>query len=141
MSQLQTQEVWVKQWVKRYFHPDHRLSAASGRVGRKSKRRLTMIPPMLAPALSAHRERLRELHKRDREAGLPGVELPEALERKWPKAGEKFIWFWFWPSRNLMRDQRDSGACRAHDRGNGNKNRFTALRAPSIVRPNVKEKR
>jgi integron integrase len=81
--------------------------------GKGSKSRLTMIPPKLEPALRTHRERLRELHKRDREAGLPGVELPEALERKWPTAGEKFIWFWFWPSRNLLRDHR-SGIVRRH---------------------------
>ncbi len=81
--------------------------------GKGSKSRLTMIPPKLEPALRAHRERLRELHRHDREANLPGVELPEALERKWPKAGEKFIWFWYWPSRNLMRDHR-TGIVRRH---------------------------
>lgn len=85
----------------------------SVQFGKGRKSRLTMIPPKLEPALRAHRERLRELHKRDRTAGLPGVELPEALERKWPKAGEKFIWFWFWPSRNLMRDHRN-GIVRRH---------------------------
>jgi integron integrase len=81
--------------------------------GKGSKSRLTMIPPKLAPALTAHRERLRELYKKDREANLPGVELPEALERKWPKAGEKFTWFWFWPSRSLLRDHR-TGIIRRH---------------------------
>lgn len=81
--------------------------------GKGSKSRLTMIPPKLVPALTAHRERLRELHKKDRTANLPGVELPEALERKWPKAGEKFVWFWFWPSRSLMRDHRN-GIIRRH---------------------------
>lgn len=81
--------------------------------GKGGKSRLTMIPPKLEPALRAHRERLRGLHAKDREAGMPGVELPEALERKWPKAGEKFIWFWFWPSRNLMRDHRN-GIIRRH---------------------------
>jgi integron integrase len=81
--------------------------------GKGGKSRVTMIPPKLAPALQAHRERLRELQARDRAAQLPGVALPEALERKWPKAGEKFIWFWFFPSRNLMRDHR-SGIIRRH---------------------------
>lgn len=81
--------------------------------GKGNKSRLTMIPTRLIPALRAHRERLRDLHGRDREAGLPGVALPEALERKWPKAGEKFIWFWFFPSRNLMRDHR-RGIMRRH---------------------------
>jgi hypothetical protein len=48
----------------------------------------------------------------DKRENVPGV-VPEALERKWPKAGEKFIWFWFWPSRNLLRDHR-SGIVRRH---------------------------
>jgi len=82
--------------------------------GKGGKSRLTMIPPKLEPALRAHRERLRVLHAKDRAANLPGVELPEAMERKWPKAGEKFTWFWFWPSRNLMRDHRNGIARRHH---------------------------
>ncbi len=82
-------------------------------AGKGGKSRLTMIPEKLEPALREHREQLRALHALDREANLPGVELPEALERKWPKAGEKFIWFWFWPSRNLLRDHR-SGTIRRH---------------------------
>ena len=72
-----------------------------------------MIPRSLAGQLREHRDRLRALHVKDREAGLPGVVLPEALERKWPTAGEKFEWFWFFPSRNLMRDPR-SGLIRRH---------------------------
>jgi len=81
--------------------------------GKGNKSRLTMIPARLAPALQAHRERLRALHAQDRAAGLPGVALPDALERKWPKAGETFPWFWFFPSRNLTRDHR-SGIARRH---------------------------
>jgi len=81
--------------------------------GKGNKSRTTMIPAKLAPALAAHREKLFKLHKQDREAGLPGVALPDALERKWPRAGEKFIWFWFFPSRNLLRDHR-SGTIRRH---------------------------
>lgn len=83
------------------------------RAGKGNKDRLTMIPRSLEVRLRAHRERLRELHRLDREALLPGVELPEALERKWPKAGEKFEWFWFFPSRNLLRDHR-TGVIRRH---------------------------
>ena len=83
------------------------------RAGKGNKDRLTMVPRALAARLREHRERLRRLHQQDRAAGYPGVELPEALERKWPKAGEKFEWFWFFPSRNLLRDHR-SGVMRRH---------------------------
>ena len=83
------------------------------RAGKGNKDRLTMIPRSLAGRLAEHRERLRGLHAKDREAGLPGVALPEALERKWPKAGEKFEWFWFFPSRSLGKDPR-RGIVRRH---------------------------
>ena len=83
------------------------------RAGKGDKDRLTMVPRSLAGPLKAHRERLRGLHAADRAAGLPGVALPEALARKWPKAGEKFEWFWMFPSRNLMTDPR-SGVVRRH---------------------------
>ena len=72
-----------------------------------------MVPKSLEGRLREHRERLRTLHAQDRAAGQPGVELPEALERKWPKAGEQFEWFWFFPSRNLLKDHR-SGIVRRH---------------------------
>jgi integron integrase len=83
------------------------------RAGKGNKDRLTMVPRSLEGRLKEHRERLRRLHAEDRGKGLPGVYLPEALERKWPKAGEKFEWFWFFPSRNLMKDPR-SGIVRRH---------------------------
>ena len=82
-------------------------------AGKGNKDRLTMVPKSLAGRLQGHREQLRDLHARDRAEGVPGVELPEALERKWPKAGERFEWFWFFPSRNLLNDHR-SGIIRRH---------------------------
>ena len=85
----------------------------SVRAGKGNKDRLTMVPKSMEGRLREHRERLRELYNQDRGDGLPGVELPEALERKWPKAGERFEWFWFFPSRNLLKDHR-SGIRRRH---------------------------
>jgi integron integrase len=80
---------------------------------KRSKTRLASVPAALQDALRQHWKRVRALHKRDRLAGLPGVELPASLERKWPQAGEKFEWFWMFPSRNLLRDPR-SGVLRRH---------------------------
>jgi integron integrase len=74
------------------------------RAGKGDKDRVTVLPEQLLEKLAAHRERLRRLHVQDRERGLPGVWLPEGLERKWPKAGESWEWQWFWPSRELMHD-------------------------------------
>ncbi|MCU0784724.1 MAG: tyrosine-type recombinase/integrase, partial [Verrucomicrobia bacterium] len=45
-------------------------------------------------------------HADDRRDGVPGVWLPEGLERKYPKAGESWEWQWLFPSRQLMNDPR-----------------------------------
>src|SRR3989442_6645654 len=39
--------------------------------------------------------------------------MPEALERKYPKAGLRWEWFWLFPSRQLLNDPR-SGLRRRH---------------------------
>ena len=83
------------------------------RAGKGDKDRVTVLPERLLERLAAHRERLRRLHAADREKGLPGVWLPEGLERKWPQAGTTWEWQWFWPSRELLNDPR-SGLRRRH---------------------------
>ncbi len=83
------------------------------RGGKGDPDRVTVLPEQLLEKLAAHRERLRRLQAQDREEGLPGVWLPEGLERKWPKAGESWEWQWFWPSRERMNDPR-TGLRRRH---------------------------
>jgi integron integrase len=83
------------------------------RGGKGDKDRVTVLPEQLLEKLAAHRERLRRLHVQDRGEALPGVWVPEGLERKWPKAGEAWEWQWFWPSRELMNDPR-TGLRRRH---------------------------
>ena len=83
------------------------------RAGKGDKDRVTMLPESLAARLAEHRERLRGLHQKDRNEGIPGVWLPEGLERKYPKAGESWEWQWLFPSRQLMTDPR-TGLRRRH---------------------------
>ena len=83
------------------------------REGKGNKDRHTMIPATL---LSALQQQLNVAHRqwqRDREAGLPGVQLPHALERK--KPGEELSWAWYWlfPAPHLSNDPR-SGIRRRH---------------------------
>lgn len=83
------------------------------RSGKGDKDRVTVIPANLVEALGAHRDRLRGLFEEDRRDQVAGVWLPEALERKYPGAGVSWEWFWFFPSRQLMRDPH-SGWYRRH---------------------------
>jgi integron integrase len=56
------------------------------RDGKGAKDRVTMLPSILVDALRAHLVLVRELHAQDLAAGLPGVYLPYALDRKYPNA-------------------------------------------------------
>ena len=73
-------------------------------AGKGDKDRVTMLAESLGERLRAHRDRLRGLYEQDRAAGLAGVWLPEALERKYPGAGTSWEWFWFFPSRQVSLD-------------------------------------
>jgi len=84
------------------------------RAGKGDKDRVTVLPRSLSERLRAHRERLRELHAKDRQEGLPGVWIPEGLDRKYPKAGESWEWQWYFPSRELMNDPRGGPRRRHH---------------------------
>jgi integron integrase len=83
------------------------------RSGKGDKDRVTLLPEKLVDRLRAHRDRLRPLFDQDRGASLPGVWIPEALERKYPGAGLAWEWQWFFPSRQLMYDPH-SGLHRRH---------------------------
>jgi integron integrase len=81
--------------------------------GKGDKDRYTVLPAILLEALRTHRKMVERVWQEDRSANLPGVYLPPALERKYPKAGEDLPWQWFWPSRKLAVDPR-SGITRRH---------------------------
>ncbi len=83
------------------------------REGKGKKDRVTMLPAALAPALRQQLAYARALWGADRAAGRTGVELPGALARKYPRAGETWGWFWVFPSQHESMDTR-SGARRRH---------------------------
>jgi integron integrase len=83
------------------------------RSGKGDKDRSTLLP-------ETGRDRLREqlrtadaLYRADRHAGLAGVWMPDALDRKYPNAGRELGWFWVFPSRTLSTDPR-AGVVRRH---------------------------
>jgi integron integrase len=78
------------------------------------KDRVSILPESLRPGLLEHRERLRRLFEEDRQAKLPGVWLPEAVEHKIPTAGTLWEWQWFFPSRQLATDPRNGLRLRHH---------------------------
>ncbi len=83
------------------------------RDGKGAKDRVTMLPDAVVQPLRDHLVRVRRLHERDLEAGYGEVELPFALERKYPRAGRDWGWQYVFPSVKLSADPR-SGVIRRH---------------------------
>jgi integron integrase len=83
------------------------------RGGKGDKDRMTVLPRSLVKQVAEQIERARELWYRDREEGLPGVYLPDALARKFRRAAESFEWFWLFPARQASVDP-ETGIRRRH---------------------------
>jgi integron integrase len=87
------------------------------RQGKGGKDRLTMFPVSLIEPMKAHLRRVRHVHAADREAGVPGVELPHAYARKNPGAAVDWGWFWVFPQDHLSVDPREQIRRRHHTYG------------------------
>ena len=83
------------------------------RAGKGAKDRTTLLPDSCRGELEAQLSRCRALHDTDRAAGIAGVWLPDALDRKYPRAGSELGWFWVFPSHTLSTDPR-AGVVRRH---------------------------
>ncbi|HEU0094553.1 MAG TPA: integron integrase [Vicinamibacteria bacterium] len=83
------------------------------RDGKGRKDRVTVLPMSLADPLRSHLSRVRLQHESDRAAGLGCVQLPNALDRKYPSAGFEWAWQWVFPATRFY-DDACSGARRRH---------------------------
>jgi integron integrase len=83
------------------------------REGKGGKDRVVMLPQSLRDDLLAQLADSRRLWQLDRSQRVAGVWLPEALARKFPRAGESWAWHWVWPAPALAVDPR-SGIRRRH---------------------------
>ncbi|MDD5298824.1 MAG: integron integrase [Rhodocyclaceae bacterium] len=106
------------------------------RQGKGGKDRMTTLPVALVAPLKSHLVETRALFDQDRKLGVPGVEMPDALDRKYPKAGETWAWFWFFPAPDLS-DDPETGIHRRHHIYEQNLQRAikAAVRKAGIAKP------
>jgi len=97
----------------RVQHLDLERGQLTVRSGKGDKDRITIIPQSLKEVLTRQFERLRRLHDEDTKMGLPGVWLPEGLAKKYQRAGERWEWQWYFPSREASLDP-STGITRRH---------------------------
>lgn len=83
------------------------------REGKGGKDRAVMLPQRLVPALQEQMTRARLVWSADQAAGRGGVAMPDALDRKYPRAGASWSWFWVFPQDAHSIDPR-SGVVRRH---------------------------
>lgn len=80
---------------------------------KNNKDRMVMLPDTVISALRDQLEKSRWLHEQDRRDQVPGVEVPNALGRKFSLQAKSWDWFWVFPSASLSKDPR-SGVVRRH---------------------------
>jgi integrase len=83
------------------------------RSGKGGKDRVVMLPRSLATDLKAQMARARGWPEQDRKLERSGVEMPDALARKYPSGGTSWGWHGVFPADHCARDPR-SGVERRH---------------------------
>lgn len=83
------------------------------RDSKGKKDRTAILPQVLVPDLQEQIAHAKRLHDKDLAEGYGSVELPYALERKYPRAPWAWHWQYVFPSYKLSQDPR-SGIVRRH---------------------------
>jgi integron integrase len=83
------------------------------RGGKGDKDRSTLLAQSVQNDLRKHLAETRAVFDKDRALKLAGVWMPDALARKYPRAGEEWGWYWVFPSPELSVDPR-AGVVRRH---------------------------
>jgi integron integrase len=96
----------------------HDVDAARGQIllrgGKGNKDRVVMLPRSVRQELEEQIARRKQVHERDLARGVARVDLPDALERKYPRAAQAFEWQFVFASRQLSRCPRTDRIGRHH---------------------------
>jgi len=84
------------------------------RSGKGDKDRVSLFPDFLHAPMKQHLEKVKKFHESDLAKGHGEVFLPNALERKYPKANREWVWQYAFPSANLSVDPRSAVVRRHH---------------------------
>nr|QZL14090.1 integron integrase [uncultured bacterium] len=84
------------------------------REGKGGKDRIVMLPQALVAGLKGQLARSHDLWLSDQANGQGGVETPHALDRKYPRAGSSWAWFWVFPQASHSTDPRSDVVRRHH---------------------------
>jgi integron integrase len=83
------------------------------RSGKGDKDRITVLPDSCRDGFQQQIDRVKRLHQYDLDSGLGQVDLPFALQRKYPQENQTLAWQWVFPSHRLSQNPR-TGLIRRH---------------------------
>ncbi len=84
------------------------------RSGKGDKDRSTVLPEHIKQPLKKHLKDVKELHVKDIQRGYGEVNMPNALDRKYPNASKQWGWQYVFPSLTLSTDPNDGRTKRYH---------------------------
>ncbi|MCF7824206.1 MAG: integron integrase [Candidatus Marinimicrobia bacterium] len=84
------------------------------RQGKGGKDRRVMLPRSLKSRLESHISEVKKIHLHDLSEGYGHVPLPDALDRKYPKASIDWKWQWVFPQQNRWEDRQNGKQGRHH---------------------------
>ncbi|MBI5944305.1 MAG: integron integrase [Chloroflexi bacterium] len=96
--------------VKDIDFENHRIIVFDGKGGDD---RVTMLPDGVIRPMREHLAQTQALHKKDLAAGLGTVQMPFALDKKYPAAHKEWIWQFIFPAPSLITDP-ETGIIRRH---------------------------
>lgn len=84
------------------------------RDGKGAKDRVTMLPGSLKTLLQKHLQEVKVIHERDLREGWGRVQMPDALDRKYPNASTDWRWQWVFPQENRWKNDKTGEQGRHH---------------------------
>jgi integron integrase len=84
------------------------------RDGKGAKDRRTMLPESLKTPLQDHLRTVKAIHERDLADGWGRVQMPDALDRKYPNAPTEWRWQWVFPQEHRWKNTRTGEEGRHH---------------------------
>jgi len=84
------------------------------RDGKGAKDRITMLPESLKQPLRQHLAKMKVIHEKDLTDGWGRVQMPDALDRKYPNAPVEWRWQWAFPQENRWKNTKTGEEGRHH---------------------------
>ena len=84
------------------------------RDGKGAKDRVTMLPVSLKKPLQDHLRNVKAVHEKDLIDGWGRVQMPDALDRKYPNASTEWRWQWVFPQENRWTNDKTGEQGRHH---------------------------